>query len=211
MTRSLATAAHAFVSTEVDYGNLEPVRKAAHVSYLPFVARAVVAAIAEFPNVNASMGDDCLIVHGELHLGIAVDLDHEALMVPVLRNADLLRLPAIAAAVVDLAARARQHRLALDELDGATFTLTNVGAFGTVITVPIINQPQIAILSTDGVRMRPVARAEPGGAWAVAVQPVGNLSLSFDHRAIDGAYAAGFLARVRDVLETRDWAPEVGS
>ncbi len=99
--------------------------------------------------------------------------------------------------------------LGLDEVSGATFTLTNVGAQGTVLAVPIINQPQVAILSTDGVRPRPVAQTGPEGEWAVTVHPVGNLSLSFDHRAIDGAYAAAFLARVRTTLEARTWTDEV--
>jgi pyruvate dehydrogenase E2 component (dihydrolipoamide acetyltransferase) len=210
MRRSLETSAHAFVATEVDYAGVDPVRRHAGLSYLPFVARAVVDALGQFRHLNASVGHDCLIVHPEVHLGVAVDLDGEALVVPVVREAGLLRLEALAAAITGLADRARRRRLGVAELSGATFTLTNVGAQGTVMAVPIINQPQVAILSTDGVRPRPVASTGPDGEWAVTVHPVGNLSLSFDHRAIDGAYAAAFLSRVRTILEERAWSDEVG-
>jgi pyruvate dehydrogenase E2 component (dihydrolipoamide acetyltransferase) len=209
LRRSLDTSAHAFVATEVDYALVDPVRRQAGLSYLPFVARAVVDALREFPHLNASVGDDCLIVHPDVHLGVAVDLDGDALVVPVVRQAGLLRLEALAAAMTGLADRARHRRLGLEEISGATFTLTNVGAHGTLLAIPIIDQPQVAILSTDGVRPRPVAWTGPDGEWAVTVHPVGNLSLSFDHRAIDGAYAAAFLSRVRTTLEQRAWTEEV--
>jgi pyruvate dehydrogenase E2 component (dihydrolipoamide acetyltransferase) len=209
MMRSLATSAHTLVVTEVDYHGVDPVRRAAKLSFLPFVSRAVVDAIGEFPHVNASVGDDQLIVHRRIHLGVAVDVEFQALVVPVVKDAGGKRLEAISDAVADLAARAKAKRLTADDLTGGTFTITNVGSYGTVVTGPIINQPQVAILSSDGVRMRPVAVRGPGGDWTVAVHPVGNLSLSFDHRAFDGAYAAAFLARVRDLLEQRDWSQEV--
>jgi 2-oxoglutarate dehydrogenase E2 component (dihydrolipoamide succinyltransferase) len=209
MVRSRATSAHALVAVEIDYDAIDRVRSAAGLSYLPFVARAVVDGLRQFPHLNASVGDDCLIVHPEVHLGLAVDAG-EALMVPVVRSAADRRLPALAEAFADVAARARASRLTTDELTGATFTITNVGSYGTVFAAPIINQPQVAILSTDGVEPRPVATKGPDGEWAVTVHPVGNLSLSFDHRAVDGAYAAAFLAAVRTTLETRDWAEEVG-
>jgi 2-oxoglutarate dehydrogenase E2 component (dihydrolipoamide succinyltransferase) len=209
MSRSRATAAHALVTTEVDYLAVDGPRRAAGLTYLPFVARALIDAVAAFPNINASVGDECLIVHPTVHLGVAVDLDREVLVVPVARDAADLRLTALSERITDLADRARRGRLSVAELDGATITVTNVGAYGTVLSAPIIPLPQVAILSTDGVRMRPVARAGPSGEWAVAVHPIGNLSLSFDHRAVDGAYAAAFLARVREIVETRDWAEEV--
>jgi 2-oxoglutarate dehydrogenase E2 component (dihydrolipoamide succinyltransferase) len=209
MIRSLRTSAHTLVGTSVDYHALDPVRRAAGLSYLPFVARAVVDALREFPRVNASVGADELIVHRSIHLGFAVDVDFESLVVPVLRGADGLRLRAIADGVAHLADAARNKRLTADDLSGGTFTITNVGAYGTVVTFPVINQPQVAILSTDGVKMTPVAVREERGEWTVAIHPVGNLSLGFDHRAFDGAYAAAFLARVRDTLEQRDWRQEV--
>jgi len=209
MRRSLDTSAHALVVAEVDYAAVDKVRLGRGLSYLPFVARAVLDALRAFPLLNASVGADCLIVHRQFHLAIAVDVAGEALVVPVIRDADQLRLQGLADAVAGVAERARTHRLALHELTGATFTLTNVGAYGTLVTAPIINQPQVAICSTDGVRPKAVACEGPGGEWAVTVHPVGNLSLSFDHRAVDGAYAAGFLAMVRDTLQSRDWATEV--
>jgi 2-oxoglutarate dehydrogenase E2 component (dihydrolipoamide succinyltransferase) len=209
MARSRATAAHALVAVDVDYAAIDRVRSAAGLSYLPFVARAVLDGLRQFPNLNASVGDDCLIVHPDVHLGLAVDVGGEALMVPVVRSAADRRITALADAFVDVATRARASRLTTDELTGATFTITNVGSYGTVLTAPIINLPQVAILSTDGVEPRPVATKGPDGEWAVTVHPVGNLSLSFDHRAVDGAYAAAFLAAVRTTLETRDWADEL--
>jgi 2-oxoglutarate dehydrogenase E2 component (dihydrolipoamide succinyltransferase) len=120
-----------------------------------------------------------------------------------------MRLAALADAVAALAAKARAKHLSTEDLTGGTFTITNVGAYGTLVTAPVINQPQVAILSTDGVRMRPVALATATGEWTIGVHPVGTLSLSFDHRAFDGAYASAFLARVRDILEQRDWTQEV--
>jgi 2-oxoglutarate dehydrogenase E2 component (dihydrolipoamide succinyltransferase) len=209
MLRSLATAAHTLVVTEVDYAGVDRARRAAGLTFLPYVARAVIDAIRERPEVNASVGDDELIVHRRIHLGIAVDLDFAALVVPVLRDAGGLRLRPLADGINDLAARAKARHLTADDLAGATFTITNVGSYGTLVTAPIINQPQVAILSTDGVAMKPVAVRAADGGWGIAVHPVGNLSLSFDHRAFDGAYAAAFLADVRDTLQTRDWESEV--
>jgi len=110
-----------------------------------------------------------------------------------------------------LAAQARAKRLTPGDFIGGTFTITNVGAYGTLVTAPVINQPQVAILSTDGVKMRPVALRAASGEWTVGIHPLGNLSLSFDHRAFDGAYASAFIARVRTILETRDWSQEVSA
>jgi 2-oxoglutarate dehydrogenase E2 component (dihydrolipoamide succinyltransferase) len=209
MMRSLATSAHTLVVVEVDYHAVDAVRRAAGLSFLPFVARATIDSISEFPHVNASVGDDVLIVHRRVNLGVAVDVDFQALVVPVVKDAGAMRLRALSDAIGDLAQRARSKRLTADDLTGGTFTITNVGSYGTVVTGPVINQPQVGILSSDGVKMKPVAVRSEAGDWTVAVHPVGNLSLSFDHRAFDGAYAAAFLAQVRDTLETRDWAQEV--
>lgn len=219
MRRSLDTSAHTLVVVEVDYHNVEAVRLPAResfkategvsLSYLPFVGRAVIDALHEFPRVNASVGDDELILHHEVNLGIAVDLSHEGLIVPVVHGADEKRLAALARAIAELASRARSKKLSADDISGGTFTITNPGGYGTFLTGPIINQPQVAILSTDGVKPKPVAVAVAGGGHAVAVHPVGNLALAFDHRAFDGAYASAFLARVRDTLETRDWSLEL--
>ncbi|HUF85616.1 MAG TPA: 2-oxo acid dehydrogenase subunit E2 [Acidimicrobiia bacterium] len=209
MVQSLATSAHAAIVTEVDFERVARARRAhAGLSYLPFVARAVVDAIAEFPNVNASVGDDELIVHRDVHLGIAVDLDFQGLIVPVVRDAGTKPLTTIAEEITDLGERARSRRLSPDDVVGGTFTITNPGPYGTAISVPVINQPQVAILVTDRVVMRPVVVEDDDGV-SIAVHRVGRLTLSFDHRAYDGAYAAAFLSRVRQILETRAWETEL--
>jgi 2-oxoglutarate dehydrogenase E2 component (dihydrolipoamide succinyltransferase) len=219
MVRSKHTSAHTMVAVEVDYSSVERARRAERehfkategfsLTYLPFISRAVVDALAEWPYLNSSVGEDELIVHGEVNLGIAVDLDFEGLLVPVVHRAEEKRLVALAREISGLASRARAKRLTMDDISGGTFTITNAGSFGTLITVPVINQPQVAILSTDGVKKRPVAIELPDGSDGIAVHPVGNLVLSWDHRAVDGSYAAAFMAKVRDVLETRDWAAEL--
>ena len=219
MVRSKATSAHALISIEVDYDNVDRARKPAkdgfkaeegvNLTYLPFVARGVIDALHEFPNINASGGDDSLIVHHDVHLGFAVDLSFEGLVVPVVHNADTKRLRAIAREVADLADRARSKRLTPDDIAGGTFTITNVGSYGTMITMPIVNQPQIAILSTDGVKKRPVVIELPDGSDAIVIHPVGNLTMSWDHRAVDGAYAAAFMQKIKEILETRDWSAEI--
>ncbi len=219
MVRSKATSAHTMVAVEVDYAAVEKVRAAEKarfketegfgLTYLPFVTRAVVDALAEFPNVNSSVGDDALIVHHDVNIGIAVDLDFEGLLVPVIHQSDGKRLRSLAREISDLATKARSKRLTMDDISGGTFTITNAGPFGTFITVPVINQPQVAILSTDGVRKRPVVIELPDGTDGIAIHPVGNLVMSWDHRAFDGAYAAAFLRDIKNTLETRDWSTEL--
>jgi pyruvate dehydrogenase E2 component (dihydrolipoamide acetyltransferase) len=219
MVRSKATSAHTMVAVEVDYSGVEAVRAAEKdrfreaegfgLTYLPFVTRAVVDALAEFPNVNSSVGDDALVVHHDINIGIAVDLDFEGLLVPVIHEADGKRLRSLAREISGLAGKARSKRLTMDDISGGTFTITNAGPFGTFITVPVINQPQVAILSTDGVRKKPVVVELPDGSDGIAIHPVGNLVMSWDHRAFDGAYAAAFLRAIKNVIETRDWATEL--
>ena len=208
LRHSLDTAAHALVVVDVDYGALDRVRRELGLTYLPFVARAVIEATRAFPNVNGTSVGDGLRVSRAVHLGIAVDLGFEGLVVPVVRDAGDLRLRALAAAIDERATSARARRLSLGDFEGGTFTITNVGSYGTVSAAPIINHPQVAILSVDGIRMRPAAIPGPDGEWAIAVRPLGNLSLAFDHRVFDGAYAAAFLDRVRTELQERDWSAE---
>jgi pyruvate dehydrogenase E2 component (dihydrolipoamide acetyltransferase) len=219
MVRSQATSAHVLIAMEVDYEAVDRVRMAEKevfkaeegfsLTYIPFVSRAVVDALRDFPHVNASVGDNELIVHKSVHLGIAVDINFEGLIVPVLHDADGKRLRSIAREISDLAGRARSKKLNADEISGSTFTITNPGGYGTFFTAAVINQPQVAILSTDGVKKRPVVVQLPDGSDAIAIHPVGTLALSFDHRAFDGAYASAFLARCRDIIETRDWSQEL--
>ena len=212
---SKRTSAHALVVTAVDYSAVERARLPARqrwrdeegfaLTYLPFVAVAVVAALREMPLLNALVRDDALDVSGRVNLGFAVDLEHDGLVVPVVRTAEGRSLRGIARAIDDVARRARARALTPDDVGGGTFTITNPGALGTWVSVPIINRPQAGILSTDGVAKRVVARSE-GGRDHLEIRPVGNLCLSFDHRALDGAYAGTFVERVREVLETRDWS-----
>jgi pyruvate dehydrogenase E2 component (dihydrolipoamide acetyltransferase) len=219
MVRSKATSAHTLVVVECDYENVDRVRRrekdrfkeqeGVSLTYLPFVARAVVDALRHYPNLNASVGDGALLVHKDVHLGIAVDLDRQGLIVPVVRQADGQSLRGLARAVADLAERARSRRLSADDVVGGTFTITNPGPFGTLITAPIINQPQVAILSTDGVKRRPVVVTAADGTEAIAIHSVGMLAMSFDHRAVDGAYASAFLRDLAREIETRDWAAEL--
>ncbi len=202
---STQTSPQALAVVAVDYTGVERVRSGARLTALPFVARSVIDALREFPSCNASVDGDALVLHRRVHLGIAVDLAFEGLVVPVVRDADGMRLPSLAASIRDVAARARAKQLGPDDLAGGTFTITNPGASGTWISFPILNAPQVGILSTDGVAKRLVV--DEDGRLRVA--PVGNLCLTFDHRALDGAYAGAFLERVRDIVEHRNWAAEL--
>jgi len=219
MTMSKATSPHAFSVVEVDYANVDAARSRTKaefkssegfsLTYLPFIARAVVDALADFPHMNASLNGDDLVVHRYVDLGIAVDLDFQGLLVPVVRSAESKRLRAIARDINDLANRARSRKLGPDEIAGGTFTISNNGSAGSVLTMPIINQPQVAILSTDAIVRKPVVVTHANGDESIAIHPVGHLAMSWDHRAFDGAYAAGFLVRVKENLESRDWSGEL--
>ena len=159
--------------------------------------------------MNATVGDGELTVHHYVDLGIAVDLSYEGLLVPVVHDADAKRLRAIAREIYDLATRARSRKLSPDEIRGGTFTISNNGSAGSVLTAAIISQPQVAIISTDAVKRRPVVVEATGGGEAIVIHSVGNLAMSWDHRAFDGVYAAHFLVKVKDILETRDWEAEL--
>ena len=219
MIMSKSTSPHAFSVVEVDYANVDRARTAIKESwkagegfsltYLPFISRAIVDALREFPHLNASIDGDNLIVHSYVDLGIAVDLDYTGLLVPVVRNADGKRIRAIAREINDLASRARNRKLSPDEIQGGTFTISNNGSAGSVLTMPIINQPQVAIMSTDAIVRKPVVVTSSDGSESIAIHPVGNLSMSWDHRAFDGAYAGRFLVRVKQILETQDWSAEL--
>jgi len=207
--RAKAAAAHEHVAVACDYGAVERARLESRLTYLPFVARAVVDALRAFPYCNATTGDDQFVVHRSVHLGIAVDLDFEGLIVPVIREADGKRLQALADGIVDLAARARTRRLAPEDVSGGTFTITNPGPFGTFMSLPIINHPQVAILATDAVRKRLVVTEGRDGTDVLAIRPIGMLALGFDSRVVDGAYASAFVQRVAEIVETRDWSIEL--
>jgi 2-oxoglutarate dehydrogenase E2 component (dihydrolipoamide succinyltransferase) len=219
MTRSKATSAHTLMVREVDYEHVEGVRRLQgdafkaregfSLTYLPFIAMATIEALRSFPNLNASVGDDELIVHHDVHLGIAVDLDGNGLVVPVVHDAGTHTLTSMAKRIRELALGARNKQLTVDDVSRGTFTITNPGPFGTLITGAIINQPQVAILATDGVVRKPVVVTTATGDESIAIHSVGMLALTFDHRVIDGAYAAQFLARMAEILQSRDWLNEL--
>jgi pyruvate dehydrogenase E2 component (dihydrolipoamide acetyltransferase) len=214
----LGVSPHAISVVEVDYANVDATRtrvkdewKAGEgfsLTYLPFITRAVVDALADFPRLNASVSESDLVVHNFIDIGVAVDLQYEGLIVPVVRAADSKRLRAIAPEINDLASRAKTRKLGPDEISGGTFTISNNGSAGSVLTMAIINQPQVAILSTDAIVRKPVVANMADGSEAIVIHPMGNLAMSWDHRAFDGAYAAGFLLKVKQILESRDWSQE---
>ncbi|MBA3519963.1 MAG: 2-oxo acid dehydrogenase subunit E2 [Rhizobiales bacterium] len=218
LQESWLTVPHVFQATEVDFLAVDKARRsvkaaleARHgvaLTYLPFIARAVCIAIADFPRVNARLEGDGLTLAPEINLGIAVDLAHNGLVVPVIRNADELNVAGLAKAITRQVEKARCGKLTPDDLAGGTYTISNNGSFGTLFTAPIVNPPQVAILSTDAVKKKPVVIESEGGD-SIAIRPVGIVAQSFDHRAFDGAYSAAFLARLKAVLETRDWAGEL--
>jgi pyruvate/2-oxoglutarate dehydrogenase complex dihydrolipoamide acyltransferase (E2) component len=198
MVRSLQTAAHCTTIVEADMSAIEAAR--GRLSYLPFVARATIAALREFPMLNSTLEGDRLTVHEEVNLGIAVSLGEEGLIVPVVKNAHELSHEGLATRIKELAERARSKRLTPDEVSGGTFTITNPGAFGALLATPIINQPQVAILDLEAVVKRPVVV----NGDSIAIRPMTYLCMSWDHRALDGAVAAQFLSAVRKHIEGWD-------
>jgi pyruvate dehydrogenase E2 component (dihydrolipoamide acetyltransferase) len=217
MTESLRTAPHVWTAVEVDLQAVEEVRRqhkerfrreeGTSLTYLAFVSRAVCDALRAFPEINSSldMAARTRVLHHYVHLGIAVDLSEQGLVVPVIRDADGLNLRGLARAIRAGADKAKAGQSAPDDLAGSTFTITNPGPFGGYASAPIINQPNSAILSVNEVTRRPTAVGD-----AVAVHYMTILGFSYDHRAFDGVTASRFLARVKDSLQDRDWAAELG-
>ena len=214
MVASMQTSARAWNLTEVNMEAVVRTREAAkdafrereglNLTYMPFVARAVIEALLAFPDVNSELREDQLILKRYVNLGIAVALD-EGLIVPVVKGADTMNIVGLARAINDVATRARTKHLMPDDVQGGTFTITNPGPFGSIISVPIINPPQCAILAFDAIEKRPVVIDD-----AIAIRHMVYLSMSWDHRIIDGATAAKFLQRVKQNLESWDFGPEVG-
>jgi 2-oxoglutarate dehydrogenase E2 component (dihydrolipoamide succinyltransferase) len=215
MVRSKATSPHVLQAVEADFARVARARTGVSgawkkregfsLTYLPFIAKAVCEAIREFPHVNAAIDGENLVVFRRVNLGIAVDLDFDGLVAPVIKDADQMTLQELARAIRDVSERARTNQLKPDDFTEGTYTISNSGVFGTMITAPIINQPQVAILSTDGITKKPVV-IETDDGDTIGIRPVGVLAQSFDHRAIDGAYSAAFLNRVREIIQTKDWA-----
>jgi len=209
MVMSKQTSAHVTTAFEVDFTLVERLRKqnkedysdrGAKLSYLPFIVQAVIDGLREFPIVNASLDDNNVIYHREFNVGIAVALDW-GLIVPVLKHADEKNILGIARGINDLGERARTKKLTPEDVQGGTFTITNPGVFGGLFGTPIINQPQVAILGVGGVHKRPVV-VETEAGDSIAIRSMCILTLTFDHRLIDGAVADQFMAHVKSVIES---------
>jgi pyruvate dehydrogenase E2 component (dihydrolipoamide acetyltransferase) len=210
MILSKRTSAHVTTVFQVDYSAIARLRdkhkeaffekNGVKLTYLPFIFRACVQSLKEFPQVNASIDGENIVYHKDVHLGMAVALDW-GLIVPVIKNADEKSILGLARAAQDLAERARSKRLKPEEIHGGTFTVTNPGVFGSLFGTPIIPQPQVAILGVGTIEKRPVVITDENGNDALGIRTVGYLALSFDHRLIDGADADRFLASVKKTLE----------
>ena len=216
MVKSLKTSAHVWTSVEVDFEHVEQVRQqhreqfkkreGVSLTYLPFIARAVCDALREFPTVNSSIDIEgqTMTLHHYVNLGIAVDLSEQGLVAPVVKNADSLNIRGLARNIAAVAAGARARTLAAADMSGSTFTITNPGPFASYASAPVINQPNVAILSTDGIARRPVAVGD-----AIAIHHMSILGFSYDHRAFDGSTASMFLRYIRDAIQDRGWSDEL--
>lgn len=221
MIRAKETAAHVWTSMEVDFEKVERVRQAHKaefkaeegysLTYLPFIARATLDALKEFPVVNSSfyLDQKKAVFHSALNLGIAIDLDQAGLLVATIKDADSLRMVGLARSIRSLADKARSGKLDPNDISGSTFTITNPGPFGSFMSAPIINVPNVAILSTDTVSKRAVVVTTPDGQDTIAIRHIGYLGLTWDHRAFDGSVAVLFLRKIKENLESWDWEQEL--
>lgn len=214
MVFSKRTSAHVTTVHKADFTKVAKLREklkghfqqqyGISLTFMPFLVRAVTAAIRQFPIVNASIDGTNIIYHRDMNIGIAVALDGgSGLIVPVIRNADERNIVGLQRAIADLAARARSRQLRPDEVQGGTFSITNFGSFGSLFATPVINQPQVAILGVGAVVKEPVVVDD-----AIAIRSMAYLALTFDHRLVDGALADQFTAKVKSVIE--NWSEEVG-
>ena len=215
MRRSLDTSAHVTSAIEVDMSKVSAIRAklkkeyeqsyGVNPTYLAFVARATVETLRDYPYVNGEIRGDQIVTRSHVNLGFAVELqDGKGLIVPVVKNAETLNLLGMAKAIADVAARARSKQLTPDDVAGGTFTITNPGGYGTFHGTPVISQPQSAILGTYAIVKRPWVVQDELGDDIIAIRPIMNLTLTYDHRLVDGAYAGGFLRDLRDRLQSWD-------
>jgi 2-oxoglutarate dehydrogenase E2 component (dihydrolipoamide succinyltransferase) len=215
MRRSLDTSAHVTTVFEIDLSKVVAIRKrlkpeyeqsyGVNPTYLAFIARATIEAIKNWPWVNAEVRGEQMVIKHYVNLGIAVALEGgHGLIVPVIKNAEGLNLLGLARGIADIAERARNKKLTPDDVQGGTFTITNPGGWGAIIGTPIISQPQVAILDVEALVKRPVVVSDESGQDVIAIRPMMNLCLSYDHRLVDGAYAAQFMKELRENLETFD-------
>jgi pyruvate dehydrogenase E2 component (dihydrolipoamide acetyltransferase) len=212
MRRSLDTAAHVTSAIEVDFSRVVAVREqlkkeyqaayGVNPTYLAFVAKAAVETLREYPYVNAEIRGDSIVTRNFVNLGIAVELaEGKGLIVPVIRNAEGLNLLGLARGIAEIAAKARNKQLVPDDVQGGTFTITNPGGYGTFHGTPVISQPQSAILGTYALVKRPWVITDEAGNDAIAIRPLMNITLTYDHRLVDGALAGRFLRDLRERLE----------
>ena len=209
-----------YPAIEVDFTAVDRVRKnqkaafhEAHgfsLTYLPFIARATCLAISTYPHINARFDDKALTLSRAVNLGIAVDLDHNGLVVPVVREAAELTMIGLTKAIRRQIDKAKTGKLTPDDLSGGTYSISNNGAFGTTFTTPIINAPQVGILSIDAIRLKPAVVSTKEGDF-ITPRMIGMIGQSFDHRAFDGAYSAAFLSQLKLIIETRNWDEEFPS
>jgi pyruvate dehydrogenase E2 component (dihydrolipoamide acetyltransferase) len=217
MRRSLDTSAHVTTTFEVDLSKVVAIREklkreyeerhGVKLTYLSFIARATIDAIDKWPWTNAELRGESIVVKNYVNLGIAVALEGgKGLIVPVIKNAEGLNLLGLARSIADVAERARTKKLVPDDVQGGTFTITNPGGFGAIHGTPIISQPQVAILDVEAMVKRPVVISDETGEDVIAIRPIMNLCLSYDHRVVDGAYAAQFMRDLKTNLQTWDEA-----
>ena len=221
MILSKQTSAHVMTSVEVDFENVENIRSKVKdkfkeennfsLTYLPFIATAVVSALREHSVVNSSFNLEKGVhkVHENIELGIAVDINQEGLLVGTIREADSYNLKGTARKISEISKLLRDGKYNLDDVTGSTFTISNNGSFNSFLTSPIINQPNVAILSTESVKKRPVVLEMDDGSDSIAIRHVGILSLTWDHRAFDGSTALMFLNSIKNKLENTDWSQEI--
>jgi 2-oxoglutarate dehydrogenase E2 component (dihydrolipoamide succinyltransferase) len=222
MLHTKRSTAHVWTAVEVDFEAVEQVRRrhkdafkareGFSLTYMPFISRATIDALAAFPVVNSSfhLEEQRRVDYAGVHLGVAVDLDQGGLVVMTIPNADGLRMRGIARKIREVADTARSGKLMPDDVVGSTFTITNPGPFGSFMSAPIINLPNVAILSTDTVAKRPVVVTDSYGNDAIGIRHIGYLGLTWDHRAFDGSTAVLFLRRIKEAIETWDWEHEIG-
>ena len=217
MVLSKQTSAHVMTSVEVDYENVEIFRSKLKtkfkeengfsLTYLPFISLATIYALSEFPTVNSSfdLENGTHDIHSHINLGVAVDLNQEGLLVGTIPEADSLNLKGLARKISETSKKLREGKFGLEEVTGSTFTISNNGSFNSFMTAPIINQPNVAILSTESVKKRPVVIQSQDGTDSIAIRHTGILSLTWDHRVFDGSIALLFLNYIKDKLENSDW------
>ena len=221
MVRSKQTSAHVMTTIEVDYEKISQLRneikeafkkdEGFSLTYLPFIANATVDALKQYPVVNSSfdLDQDSHTIHSNIDLGIAVDINQEGLLVGTIKESDSYDVKALSREITSLSQKLREKNFSLEDVSGSTFTISNNGSFNSFLTSPIINQPNVAILSTESVKKKAVVVESEGNEDSIEIRHSGILSLTWDHRVFDGSVALLFLNAIKDKLENHDWSGEI--